>query len=271
MDTGERSNTRAMLLAAGLGTRLRPFTGIWPKCLMPIGGVPLLEHWLTNVSAAGIDTALVNLHHQSDVVQEFLAREIFEDIVHHVYEDELLGTAGTLRKNRDFFRDRTILLAHADNWCQCDFNAFIDYHLNCRPKGCSITMMTFDSPDPSSCGIVEMDDDGIVLNMFEKQMNPPGNCANGAVYLLEPEILEFISNDTNISDFSTQVIPAFYRKIATWHNDGIHRDIGTPDALKEAQNDNPEEPYSTTSDEWTQWFSSHPIHKKIDRLVNCVS
>jgi len=107
---------RALLLAAGLGTRLRPFTNEWPKCLMPIGDRPLLEYWLEILYLTKVHEVLVNLHHFSQIVEEFLHRPRFVDWVQSVHETELLGTAGTLRANRDFFRDCTTLLVHADNW-----------------------------------------------------------------------------------------------------------------------------------------------------------
>ena len=95
---------RALLLAAGLGTRLRPLTDHWPKCLMPIGERPLLEYWLETLWQSGVREVLVNLHYLSTVVEEFLDRPRFQGWVHSVRETELLGTAGTLRANADFFQ-----------------------------------------------------------------------------------------------------------------------------------------------------------------------
>ena len=92
---------RALLLAAGKGRRLRPFTNDWPKCLMPIGDRPLLEYWLQTLHEAGIRKVLVNLHHLPMVVQGFLSRRQFQGWVYSVREKELLGTAGTLRANNN--------------------------------------------------------------------------------------------------------------------------------------------------------------------------
>ena len=83
------SEVRALLLAAGLGTRLQPLTDQWPKCLMPIGERPLLEYWLETLWRSGISEVLVNLHHLPEIVEIFLARPRFQDWVSGVKETEL--------------------------------------------------------------------------------------------------------------------------------------------------------------------------------------
>ena len=220
-------DTRALLLAAGLGTRLKPLTDIWPKCLMPIHGRPLLEYWLGILKTAEIDNVLVNTHYFSEHVDEFLSQPQFVGWVDSVYEENLLGTAGTIKNNTNFCKDNTILLAHADNWTCCDFSDFLYYHHNKRPKDTVMTMMTFTCPTPSSCGIIELNDSGVVVGFHEKVDNPPGRLANAAVYLIEPEVIEWIENNPEITDFSTEVIPQFMGRISAWENKNIHRDIGT--------------------------------------------
>ena len=257
---------RALLLAAGLGTRLAPFTDRLPKCLMPVGGIPLLEHWLYALHCVGIPDVLVNVHHHRDMVDKFLQREVFKNWVSAVYESDLLGTAGTLRTNSDFFRGQTIFLAHADNWCQCDLKQFLYFHNRCRPIGTLITMMTFRTDAPGECGIVTLNDSGIVKEFIEKSKDPHGNLANGAVYLLEPEVLAWIKQQSRITDFSTEVLPHYMGRIATWENTNVHRDIGSINNLLKAQTDAPTRPAWAESDEWSRDFSNHPIHKDLEDL-----
>ena len=261
------NEVRALLLAAGLGTRLRPLTDEWPKCLMPIGERPLLEYWLETLHSANVNEVIVNMHHHYEIVQEFLYRARFKDWVCSVYEETLLGTAGTFRANKDFFQECTTLLVHADNWCQCDFADFLNYHNYNRPDHCSITMMTFESQTPETCGIVETDAAGVVFAFYEKMKNPLKNRANGAVYLLEPEVLRWIDVHPNISDFSTEVLPHFLGKIATWNNDGIHRDIGAFPMLQRAQSDPQPKSCWTEIDFWQTKFLSNPIHHQIEQAV----
>lgn len=218
---------KALLLAAGLGTRLRPITDIVPKCLVPINGIPLLEYWLKNLSQAGVDRFLINTHYRAEQVNRYVKRSPFKDSIELVHEDELLLTGGTLLKNQVCFNDAPFMLIHADNLCFCDFKAFIRSHHQ-RPKGTVMTMMTFIADEPQKRGIVNLDKKGVVIEFFEKVQNPPGNLANGAVYIIEPEVIKFLRSMNKAKiDFSTEVLPKYIGKINTFQNDVYHRDIGS--------------------------------------------
>lgn len=221
---------RALLLAAGLGTRLRPLTNKVPKCLVPIKGKPLLEIWLERLSQASIGPFLVNTHYLSCQVEDFIAASKYQDTVILINELQLLGTAGTLIKNLDFFKGEDGLLIHADNYCLSDLYAFQQAHRN-RPPKCLMTMMTFRTTDPSSCGIVELDECGVVIAFHEKVPNPPSNLANGAVYILSSELLLLIGSSMfKAKDFSTEVISQLIGKIYSYETSEIFLDIGTPES-----------------------------------------
>lgn len=226
---------KALLLAAGEGTRLRPLTLSIPKCLVLICDKPLLAYWLENLSKAGIDKFLINTSYLANQVNAFVDRCPYKDKITLTYEEKLLNTGGTLLANREFFKDEAFMLVHADNLSFCDFEAFIDAHVN-RPSGCEITMMTFQTDNPSSCGIVELGEKGVVQKFHEKVANPPSNLANGAVYICEPSVLEFIESlGKKEVDFSLDVLPQFMGKINTFLNAVYHRDIGTPESYALAQ------------------------------------
>jgi mannose-1-phosphate guanylyltransferase len=209
---------KALLLAAGLGTRLRPITDTIPKCLVPINGTPLLEYWLKNLFEVGIKEFLINTSYLSKQVEEFVKHSKYKENITLVNEDELLNTGGTLLKNRDFFENEALMLVHADNLSFCDFNAFINSHKN-RKKSCEITMMLFHSDNPSSCGIVELDEKNIVQKFHEKVKNPPSDLANGAVYILEPSVLRFLESlKKEDIDFSNEVLPNYMGRINTFLN-----------------------------------------------------
>jgi len=124
--------------------------------------------------------------------------------------------------------------------------------------------MTFICPDPLECGIVELDHDGIVVDFHEKVKSPPSKLANAAVYLIEPEVVKWISDHPKVNDFSTEVLPSFLGKIATWNNQEVHRDIGTIKMLKEAQTDKCEGLVWNNNSSWQKNFLNNPIHKLIN-------
>jgi len=257
---------RALLLAAGLGTRLRPYTENLPKCLMPVSRRPLLDHWLCTLYRQNVSKVLVNTHHHAELVQEFLARKPFQGWVDEVYEKELLGTAGTLRNNWQYFADSTTLLIHSDNWCQCDFGNFLRYHMFERPAHTVMTMMTFDTEFPEASGIVELDKNGVVISFYEKPVRPKSNLANAAVYILEPEIIHTLAAGPEVVDFSTEVIPNYLGRIATWKNRGIHRDIGAIDSLIAVQSDPMPEHCWSKKDDWLVNYQRNPVVRKIGSL-----
>lgn len=227
---------RALLLAAGLGTRLRPITLDMPKCLVSIGGEPLLERWLRQLEAVGCESVLINTHYLPDRVEAFLGdRRKSVMKVETVNEPELLGTAGTLMEHEDFFENKTGLLIHADNIMEEGLDSFLKAHSE-RNEGCVMTMLTFDTETPTSCGIVELDDKQILQGFHEKVSNPPGNRANGALYAFGPTLLEHLNGMTRRPcDFSVDVIPELIGRVQTWHTVGRYMDIGTPKALSRAR------------------------------------
>ena len=225
---------RALLLAAGLGTRLRPLTNTIPKCLVPIKSQPLLGIWLECLTQAGIGPSLVNTHYLASQVEAFIESSPYRDQVSLVNEPELQGTAGTLISNLDFFKGEDGLMIHADNYCLADLTAFQQAHRN-RPPECLLTMMAFRTDDPSSCGIVELDERGVVIGFHEKVRTPLDNLANGAIYLLSSEFLKIlVSYYKDASDFSTEIIPQFVGRIYLYETPELFFDVGSPESYQEA-------------------------------------
>jgi len=225
---------RALLLAAGLGSRLRPLTATTPKCLVEIDGRPLLDYWLALLFGAGIERVLVNTHWLADRVRDFVTASRWADKVDLVHEGELLGTGGTILANRQWLNERPFLLAHADNLTDFDVAGLIAAH-RARPPGHLVTMLGFRTDDPGSCGILTLDDRDTVVAFHEKVERPPGNLANGAVYIFEPEVVDAIAGKGRpVVDLSTEIIPELVGRILCVETEGYHRDIGTPESLRRA-------------------------------------
>lgn len=225
---------RAILLSGGYGTRLRPLTLKVPKCLVPIKNKPLLGIWFERLAEAKIGPLLVNTHYLKDEVENFIECNEFKDRVTLVHEESLLGTAGTLISNIDFYDNQDGLLIHADNYCLADFAAFQEAHLN-RPPECLMTMMTFRTDSPASCGIVELNEHGIVIGFHEKTQNPPGNLANGAIYILSAELLDLLRTKLFLAkDFSTEIIPCLLGRIYSYETNNPLIDIGSIKSYNDA-------------------------------------
>jgi mannose-1-phosphate guanylyltransferase len=124
--------------------------------------------------------------------------------------------------------------------------------------------MTFETESPEVCGIVELNAENVVTQFHEKVLNPPGNKANAAIYLIEKEVIDWIDLHPANKDFSTEVIPHFMGRIATWHNVNIHRDIGALKDLQLAQDD--DKPFYKPWQEidgWQKQFLKNPVHDSL--------
>lgn len=223
---------KALLLAAGFGTRLRPITDHIPKCLVPIHGRPLLGYWLDMLLPHDIDRVLINTHYLPDAVRQYVAKSTWSSSIDMVHENKLLGTGGTVLANRKYLEGGAFMVAHADNLTRFNVAAFITFHSN-RPAGVDITMMTFDTDAPQNCGIVELDSHNLVNAFHEKVVNPPSNHANAAVYIFEPSVIDFLATLNNdVIDISTEVLPHYLGRMQAFHNADYHRDIGTLESLR---------------------------------------
>lgn len=230
---------RALLLAAGLETRLRPLTDSIPKCLVPVHGRPLLDYWLDSLFEGGIEEVLINTHYLADAVAGHVKQSPWQDRITLVHERQLLGTGGTILANRGFFREQAFLVAHADNLTELDIGAFRACH-EARPGGIVITMALFRTDAPETCGIVTLDERGIVREFHEKSAEPHGDLANGAVYIFEPGVVDFMATlGGHTVDLSTEVIPHFMGRITGFEVAGYYRDIGTLESLERAQREFP--------------------------------
>jgi mannose-1-phosphate guanylyltransferase len=228
---------RALLLAAGTGSRLRPLTNTTPKCLVKVADRPLLDYWLDLVFEGHIQRALVNTHWLADQVRAHVAASPWRSHVDLVHEDQLLGTGGTILANRDWFGGEAFLVAHADNLTDFNVARLVSAHCD-RPAGCLMTMLAFRTDDPASCGILELDRQNRVTAFHEKVQNPPGNLANGAVYVFEPDVIEDIARlGKSTVDLSTEIIPNYLGRILSVETDGYHRDIGSPESLQRAHSE----------------------------------
>lgn len=227
---------KALLLAGGLGTRLRPLTETTPKCLIPVAGKPMLDYWYDALEAAGIGEVLLNTHHLRDAVRDHMERtnRTRDLVVTEAWEPELLGSAGTVHANRDFASDAdAIVIIYADNLSNIDLAAFSAFHAAHEHP---MTMALFHTAYPSQCGIATLDESGLITEFIEKPEQPKSDLANAGLYVVDTQAWTEIA-DMDVFDFGFDVLPHFVGRMQGYRHTGYHRDIGTPEALARAEAD----------------------------------
>ena len=227
---------KAFLLAAGVGSRLKPITDATPKCMLVIDDRPLLDIWLDAFDRAGVDEVLVNLHHLPDVVRRHLAVRTTRPTVRTFFEPELLGSAGTLLANRRWVDGEELFLAcYADNLTDFDLRSLIDAH---RAHGPMATLTVFHSENPSAGGVVELDATGRVVGFAEKPRKPVSDLTNAGMYVFHPSVLDEIDGAPP-KDVGYDLLPRLVGRAQAVLVEGYFRDVGTPDAYRRAREEWP--------------------------------
>jgi mannose-1-phosphate guanylyltransferase len=227
---------KAFLLAAGTGSRLRPITETTPKCMLVIGGKPLLDIWLDALAGAGVDEVLVNLHHLADVVRAHIAERTAGPAVRLVFEPELLGSAGTLAANRWWVAEEEMFLAcNADNLTDFDLRSLTDKH---REAKAIATLTVFHSERPAAGGVVELDADGTVIGFQEKPSKPVSDLTNAGIYAFHPSVLSRIGGSPPM-DIGYHLLPQLVGHAKAVPVEGYFRDVGTIDDYRRAREEWP--------------------------------
>jgi mannose-1-phosphate guanylyltransferase len=224
---------KAFLLAAGLGSRLRPITDTVPKCLVPVCGRPMLAWWMDHLARHGVDEVLINLHHLPDPVRAFASAYEGPVAIHLVMEPELLGSAGTLHANRDFVRgEEQFFILYADNLTDVDLGALRRFNTQ-HPA--ALTVGLFHAENPRACGIVTLDGDGTIVDFEEKPENPSGDLASAGMFIARAGLFEYVCPSSYPYDLGTHVMPAMIGAMNGVPVDGYLRDVGTLEGLHRAE------------------------------------
>lgn len=224
---------KAFLLAAGLGTRLRPLTDRTPKCLLPIRGIPMLQIWLARCKRLGVKEVLINLHSHADIVTDYLRRNPEPDVRVQVSDEPvLLGSAGTIRSNRDWVQDESAFwVFYADVLTHTDLQPMV--RIQCE-RDAAATIGVYRVPDPSRCGIVKVNASGWITEFVEKPKAPTGNLAFSGILLGGRQFLEVLP-DRIPSDIGFDVLPKLVGRMAAYEIRDYLIDIGTMENYQSAQ------------------------------------
>ncbi len=222
---------KAFLLAAGLGTRLKPLTDRIPKCLVTVSGKPLLSIWLEICESLAVKEVLINTHHRADQVRTWARTQDSPVGVTLVHEETLRGSAGTVMANRDFVRgSQDFYVFYADNLVHANLHALALAHSQHRGV---VTLGLFRTTSPRECGIVALDDSGRVTSFEEKPVTPKSDLANAGIFVAGQEIFDFLTPG-RFADFGKDILPNLVGKMWGVSLDGYIRDVGTHDSYQRA-------------------------------------
>lgn len=223
---------KAFLLAGGLGTRLRPLTDNTPKCLLPIQGTPILQIWFSLCREYGIEEVLINVHSHGDAVRKFID-EYNDGLEVRLFEEaELLGSAGTVLANRDWIgKERSFWVFYADVLTTTNLNEMRAFH---DSRDQLATIGVYEVADPARCGIVQVDNRGIVRDFVEKPKVPAGNLAFSGLMLARPALLDLIPDICPV-DLGFHVLPQIVGRMAAYRIPDFLIDIGTLETYRTAQ------------------------------------
>jgi mannose-1-phosphate guanylyltransferase len=222
---------KAFLLAAGKGERLRPLTDTVPKCLVPIGGKPLLYQWLRLLEKYGITDVFLNLHHLAEQVKMYVKKTDHRVRIKMYYEPQLLGSAGTVLCNKDFVEgEKDFFIFYADNLTNMNLANFLRFHMS-HDGVLSMGLLVTDIPE--QCGIVKMDGKGVIEDFAEKPDNPVSNLANAGVYIARQSIFEYIPCGS-FADLGKDVLPHLKNKMYGYVVPEYIADVGTMEGYLKA-------------------------------------
>jgi mannose-1-phosphate guanylyltransferase/mannose-1-phosphate guanylyltransferase/phosphomannomutase len=220
---------RAMVLAAGLGTRLRPLTYEIPKPMVPVLDRPVMAHIVDLLDRHGFEDVIANLHYFPDTIRDY-----FGDRLAYRYEEELLGTAGGVRNCADFLtEDGAFLIISGDALTDIDLRAFEARH---RAAGGIATLAVKRVADTREYGVVIHDADGRIQGFQEKPdpaeaLSDLGNCG---IYIFEPEIFDHFPPEPFV-DWAHDVFPTLLERDIPFYIheiDDYWNDVGSLDELK---------------------------------------
>lgn len=230
---------RAVLMAGGSGTRLRPLTSDLPKPMVPILNRPIAEHIINLLKRHQITEVVATLHYLPDVLRDYFqdGSNFGVQMTYAVEEDQPLGTAGCV-KNIAELLDETFLVISGDSITDFDLSAAIEFH---KQKKSKATLILTRVPNPIEFGVVISDEEGRIRRFLEKPSTSEifSDTVNTGTYILEPEVLEYLPANTE-SDFSKELFPLLLSKNEPMYGyiaQGYWCDVGHLDAYREAQYD----------------------------------
>ncbi len=220
---------KALFLAGGFGTRLKPITDDLPKPMVPIMGKPLLERNIENLKKHGIDEVLLSTCYKPHKIEEYFGSGEERGIkISYIFEEKPLGTGGAI-KNAHKYTDDTFVVFNADILSDIDISEMIKFH---KKTGAIATIAVTQVDNPSNYGVIEHDENGFIQS-FKEKPQPNESCSNlinAGIYIFEPELLKEIPSGRAVS-IERETYPHLLQKgykLAVYNACSYWLDVGTP-------------------------------------------
>lgn len=226
--------TEAIILAGGLGTRLRAVVADIPKCMAPVAGKPFISYVIDYFAAQGINRFVFSVGYKHEVIESYLDREYSALNYVCAVEDEPLGTGGAIVNALSYCRQNNVLILNGDTFFKADLAQLSSFHDE-KNAECSICLKAMVNTD--RYGVVEIDNDGRIISFKEKRFYET-SVINGGVYALNIPSFQQASFPIKFS-FEKDYFERYYtqRKIYGIRQDGYFIDIGIPADYEKAQTD----------------------------------
>lgn len=222
----------AVILAGGLGTRLRSVVQDRPKVLANVAGRPFLTYVLDQIVCAGIKRAVVCTGYLGDSISDVLNDDYKGLQLVYSHETTPLGTAGALRHGLPLVQKFPVLVFNGDSYVNVDLDGFVKFHYECKS---TMTMALAKKQCSGAFGLVELGERGVVKRFSEKESTGKSEWVNAGIYSLEKQLIESIPEGQNIS-FEREILPKWIgHGLYGYAQQGELFDIGTPLSLSEAQ------------------------------------
>ena len=234
---------KAMVLAAGQGTRLYPLTERTPKALVPVAGRPMIDYCLLLLKRHGIRDIIINLHHLGDQIESYLGDGKRWGLqITYSKEPELLDTGGGLLKAKPFLQEGTFIVINTDVLIDLSLRELIAYH---EEKRAVATLVLRLDPLADQYGSMDIDGDGRIHRFLQTRIDPafPGAVTKlmfTGVQILEPRVFDYLESDRILRKFSTtkDTYPRMLlgqERLFGFRFDGFWQDVGTASRIKEAE------------------------------------
>ena len=190
---------KALVLAGGFGTRLRPLSCTRPKLLLPVANQPALDWTLRDLSAHGVETVVLAVNYMAEAFVRYLGPSKFNLGIQYSREERPLGTGGPIKRAESYFRDgEPFLVLNGDVISSIDYDRLLEFH---KEKGGLATIALHEVPDPSRYGAVDLDGRDRVRRFVEKPRpgEEPSNLVNAGIYVFDPKIIEYIPEGRSVS------------------------------------------------------------------------